>query len=412
MARPKSLVPTYRKHKPSNTARCWAQGRWISLGRWNSPESKAEFARIVAELTASPSARVGPASAASVNQVLAAFWQHAEQHYRRADGSPSDELSHFRQTFKVARKLYGHIAAKDFGPLALKAIRQTWIEAGWSRKVINQRVGRIRRAFKWAASEQLIPAGVYQSLTTVTGLQAGRTNARETEPVEPVAESVVEATLPFLNRHVRGLIELQRLTGCRPGEACTIRRSEIDTGGAIWLYRPTHHKTAHRGKARVIAIGPKAQVVLREFFTPAIDAYLFSPRRAVEEIRDECIAKDVRKPRPATVEHYDAISYGHAIARACELAFPLPPAIARLEDESLKQWRTRLTPEQTAEVKMWRKGHGWHPNQLRHGYATRIRKAHGLEAAQVVLGHSKADVTQIYAERNLDLAVKVAAAVG
>jgi hypothetical protein len=35
-----------------------------------------------------------------------------------------------------------------------------------------------------------------------------------------------------------------------------------------------------------------------------------------------------------------------------------------------------------------------------------------LEAAQVVLGHPKADVTQVYAERDLALAEKVAREVG
>ena len=54
----------------------------------------------------------------------------------------------------------------------------------------------------------------------------------------------------------------------------------------------------------------------------------------------------------------------------------------------------------------------WHPNQLRHLFATRIRKAHGLEAAQVLLGHARADVTEIYAEKNLELAVRIASAVG
>jgi integrase len=35
-----------------------------------------------------------------------------------------------------------------------------------------------------------------------------------------------------------------------------------------------------------------------------------------------------------------------------------------------------------------------------------------LEAAQVLLGHSRADVTQIYAERNTELASRVAAKIG
>ena len=52
------------------------------------------------------------------------------------------------------------------------------------------------------------------------------------------------------------------------------------------------------------------------------------------------------------------------------------------------------------------------PNRLRHAAATEIRKQFGLEAAQVALGHRQADVTQIYAERNLTLAAEVAKKIG
>jgi integrase len=54
----------------------------------------------------------------------------------------------------------------------------------------------------------------------------------------------------------------------------------------------------------------------------------------------------------------------------------------------------------------------WHPNQLRHSFATRAREVGGLEAAQTALGHSQANVTEIYAERDLSLARQVAAVIG
>ena len=54
----------------------------------------------------------------------------------------------------------------------------------------------------------------------------------------------------------------------------------------------------------------------------------------------------------------------------------------------------------------------WHPNQLRHSAATEIRKTFGLEAAQVALGHSRADVTQVYAERDMRLAAGIARKIG
>jgi integrase len=54
----------------------------------------------------------------------------------------------------------------------------------------------------------------------------------------------------------------------------------------------------------------------------------------------------------------------------------------------------------------------WHPNQLRHAAATLIRARYGLEAAQAILGHAKADVTQVYAERDLAKAIAVMAEIG
>jgi hypothetical protein len=49
---------------------------------------------------------------------------------------------------------------------------------------------------------------------------------------------------------------------------------------------------------------------------------------------------------------------------------------------------------------------------LRHAAATEIRQRYGLEAAQVLLGHSRADITQVYAERDQSLGHRVARAIG
>ena len=54
----------------------------------------------------------------------------------------------------------------------------------------------------------------------------------------------------------------------------------------------------------------------------------------------------------------------------------------------------------------------WGPNRLRHNAATSLRAEFGLEVARAVLGHEKADTTQIYAERDLAKAREVMAAIG
>lgn len=54
----------------------------------------------------------------------------------------------------------------------------------------------------------------------------------------------------------------------------------------------------------------------------------------------------------------------------------------------------------------------WHPNQFHRTPATEVRAQFGLEAAQAILGHARADVTQIYAERDQERARAVAREIG
>ena len=54
----------------------------------------------------------------------------------------------------------------------------------------------------------------------------------------------------------------------------------------------------------------------------------------------------------------------------------------------------------------------WHPRQLRHALATKVRAEYGLEGAAAVLGHSSLATSQIYAEVNETLATKIMAEIG
>lgn len=101
-----------------------------------------------------------------------------------------------------------------------------------------------------------------------------------------------------------------------------------------------------------------------------------------------------RKPARAAGACYTTQSYARAVARACVAMWPAPKG---------------TTGEQ---LKAWDAAHRWTPNQLRHTAATAIRREFGLEAAQITLGHAGADVTQVYAERDLAKGVEVARRVG
>jgi integrase len=324
----------------------------------------------------------------TVVELMAAYLAHAREYYP----VKSCEPARIAEAFPVPRELFGRTRAAQFAPKRLKAVRQAMIDRGLARTLINGRVDKIKRMFKWGASESLLPVDVYQSLRTVEGLRAGYTSARESAPVRPVSDADVAATLPCLPATVADMVRLQRLTGARPTEICTIRPRDVDRSGDVWIYRPADHKTAHLGKKREICIGPKSQSVLLPYLLRADDAYCFSPAESEEKRLAErheqrrtplsCGNRPgtnrSRKPRRTPGDHYTRDSYRRAIHRACDLA-----GIPR-----------------------------WSPNRLRHSAATEIRQKYGLEAAQVALGHASADITQVYAERDMALARKVASEVG
>lgn len=135
------------------------------------------------------------------------------------------------------------------------------------------------------------------------------------------------------------MVELQLLTGMRPGEVFMMRTCDVDTtAGALWTYTPSTHKTQHQGHTRQI-LRPRL---------PAAGA------AGAGEGGD---TRGVGRPTDAGAEgDVAAVAYAHR----------------------------------------------FHPHQLRHSAATRLRKQYGLEAAQVILGHKVLTVTQVYAERNVE----------
>src|SRR4051812_9365297 len=152
---PRRRIPRYRCFKPKDLGLVVIDGKQHYLGRYGSPESVAAYNRLIQEWLAReplPRTEPGPGDAPlTIAELILAFWTRpAEQHYRRADGTPTGELANYRDTLKPLRRLHGQTLASDFSPLKLKDLRQTLIASGLSRGTINQRVGRIVRLFKWA----------------------------------------------------------------------------------------------------------------------------------------------------------------------------------------------------------------------------------------------------------------------
>jgi integrase len=416
-------LPRYRRHRASRQAVVTLNGRDYYLGTHGTKASRTEYDRLIGEWLAAGRNPLGVSGHdLTIVELCARYWKFAVAYYRN---NPK-VMPGIKRTMHYLREQYGRTPAIQFGPLALKAIRQRMVEEDLSRVYINDHAGRIKRMFKWAVGEQLLPIEVYQSLAIVPGLRNGRTTARECEPVLPVEDATVDATLPHLPEVVADMVRVQRLTGMRPAELCIIRPCDIDRSVNPWRYVPKSHKTAYRGRERLIFVGPQAQSILLRYLARDAEAYCFRPsdseakRRAAGHAarRTPVSCGNVpgsnrrRKPKHKPGAKYDVDAYRRAIHRACDAAFSPAGELAQRNGETAEQWHNRLSDQQRAELRKRQSDHRWSPNRLRHSAATEIRRRYGLEAAATVLGHAKADVTQIYAERDYALAANVARQIG
>lgn len=380
MPRQKGKVPSYCLHKASGRAVVRLNGKDHYLGKFGSEESHRQYQHLIKawsnerqthhekqqDLLKSNDPMI------TIEAVVTLYRDFASEYYSK-DGKPTKEYVDMGQALKPLRGLFGNSCANEFGPRKLKAVRQHMIEIlDLSRRVVNNRINRIKRFFRWAVAEELVLPSVIHGLQAVQGLRKGRTKARETEPILPANDEHVEATLPFVSPHVAAMIRLQRITGMRPGEVVKMHRDEIDFTDEVWVYAPAQHKNEYRGHLRRIPLGPKAQAILKPFIDK--EDYFFSPKES-EEWRNEQRRskrkspmtpsqqkrKAKKNPKRAKRDSYDtgsfyrAIKYGIAKANKDRSARGLP-----------------LIP-------------GWCPLQIRHSRATELNEMFGIEAAAVSL---------------------------
>ena len=386
-------VPSYRLHKASGQAITTIAGRDIYLGAFNSERSRAEYERLIGEFLVSgrtaPRRRAERAESLTVAELVVAYTKHIERTYpsKTVEGTIKPAIRRFR-------KRYGHTLVEDFGPLALKALRQSFIDEELSRTYINRLVKWCKSCIRWGVSEELVPASVLHGLESVSGLRRGRSEAKETAPIRPVPDAWVNAVRPLVSRQVRALIDLQLLTGARPGELLAMRAVDLEMSGKVWTYAPRSHKTELHGHHRTIYIGPKAQQIIEPFLTGrAVDARLFSPKEAEAERRASMTAdrktplscgnrpgtNKKRRPKKEPGDQYTVDSYRRSIHYACDKA----------------------------------KIDRWSPHRLRHNAATQLRRDFGIDIAQTILGHQLGSgITEIYAEANIAKAQEIVASIG
>ena len=409
--------PKYRLHKGSGQAIVSVNGKRMYLGVYGSPKSHELYEKAISEwrrsLPSKPQAKRAAKKIelvettplvtakglrknreegreATIDELICVYRKHTHEYYRK-NGKVTREAEIIDEVLRFLSEHHGDDRVDKFGPVKLDELRDQMIDdLDWSRKHINKQVSRIVRMFRWAVEKELAPPESHSALAKLMGLKKGRSRARETSGVSCVDDTTVQQTIALLSPIIADMVRLQRLTGARPGEVCTLRPGDIDRSAKIWIYKPQKHKTEHHDHHRVVMIGPQAQAILRPYLLRAEDAYCFTPEES-ERMRFAKLASERKTPQRKRDRDrqklrslriyapcYDTSSYRHAVQRVCA--------------------RAGLTK--------------WSPNQLRHNAATEIRKKYGLEAAQVVCGHQSADITQVYAERDMELARRVAHEMG
>lgn len=110
MARPRSEVPAHRHHRQPGQAvvtirRPDGTRRNVLLGRYGTPESKAEYERQLALMRSWAAALPSPADPdVTVNELLLTFVRHADDYFRHPDGTPTSEAQNVRDALRHLKR--------------------------------------------------------------------------------------------------------------------------------------------------------------------------------------------------------------------------------------------------------------------------------------------------------------------
>ena len=343
MARPKTSVPRFCVDL-NGRAFTKVAGRFYSLGRAELPESKLRFAKILEDhakgLLVERAAK--PAEKRPGISVAELLLMYVSKELPRFSRSERDCQT---TAIRVVRSLFADTPLTEFGPLRLRIVRDAMVAGDpnakpkprkpWARKTVNRHMNRVRGIFRWGVSFELVPESVATALSMVRNLTPGESPAVDYAPRRAVPQADIEAVRAQLREYHRDIFDLLLLTGARPGEIVSLRTKDVKRTGDVWRADLEKHKTVKYGKQRTLFFNGAAQAILLKHMKFVPEALIFPTRRD---------------------------NFGVVIKRACK--------------------RAGVTP--------------FVAHQLRHTVATRLADDVGAEAAQRLLGHSSAVMTETY----------------
>lgn len=227
--------PKYRLHKKSGRAVVTIDGKDFYLGKHGSKESHQRFNRLLLDHWTQPDADPKPTSRnpselITVTTLAIEYAKAARKKY----GPESSEWSRIQKVLQTIRETYGDLLAHEFGPVRFENYRQSGVAEGLSRSTVNRRAGYVKKMFKHGVKFELMTVELWQRLESLDPVEM---NGKQPKKVMPVDLSFVRATQDKLTSVLADLVEVQLLTGMRPGEVCNLRPCDIDRGAEVWVYK-------------------------------------------------------------------------------------------------------------------------------------------------------------------------------
>jgi integrase len=256
----------------------------------------------------------------------------------RKEGKETSHRGAIRRALSEVNVEFGHVPVVRFTKANLLRHRDSLIAKGkLTRKGVNRKIGIICKAFAWGNERDLVPDAVFGSLSVLAPLKQGQIGtAAERGRRKPATHEQIRAVLAHLQPTIAAMLEIQFLTGMRPGEVCNMRWQDIDEtpvivdGVPCWTYFLSSSKTEHHGVCASYPLAPRVQSILRRFRKPP-EAFVFSPCDAMLDLgrkrraeRQTPPSKQMRErdaaPGREFRARYTTSVYRRAIERACKTA--------------------------------------------------------------------------------------------
>lgn len=286
---------------------------------------------------------------------------------------PESTMFRARIAFEKLNDNFGSDDVETFGPVALKRIREEWIQEGKARSYIQDLEKVIKRLFRFGVENELVSETVAAKLMYVKPIREGE--ARDNPPREDVKDAEILKTLPYLLPTVRDMVVLQRISGMRPSELFRMTKEQfLKMEGDVWIYAPFKFKTKIHSKSRIIGFGAYEIGILKKYMDiRKPDEPFFSPQDTWKERARRLGVKESRNRNIGN--SYNRYSYNENIHRTIERANAEMKAAGRPESDLIEPWT---------------------PYQLRHAAATFLSLLMDENAAATALGHSSTKTTRIY----------------